>query len=1050
MPSGKTTAGSRLLPLSFAQQALWLLDRMHPNQSQYHVPVVVRLHGDLDVEALRRALTRVAGRHEVLRTVFPSVDGEPHQRILPAETVPLAVADVRGGEPGAADAIVREWAEAPFDLAGDRPLRAGLVRVADTEHLLVVVLHHIACDGQSMHLFFAELGRFYAGDEPAPLTGSFADHAIEQRAAGVDDEAAGWWRNHLAGAPVTLALPTDHPRPAVRGGRGATHSTRIPAARVAAAAALARQLRTSPFVVMTAAYAALLGRLTGSREVLVGTPVEGRSDERFEPLIGFFVNTVALRVDLSGDPAFGELVRRVRSATLDAVEHAAVPFDAVVRALRLDRDPATVPLVQAMITFESRPFAELRLPGLRAEVQPWFTGTAKFDLDVMMVRAPGDGGDADLHITYDTDLFEAGTITAFAERLLGVIAAGVADPSLPLHRLPVLTAAEQTVTGADDPGDRPPVTEWVRRHAITRPTDPAVDAPGGTLSYAELDRRADAVAGRVAGGVVGILLPRGAALVTAMLGVLRSGAAYLPLDLTHPAGHLRRVLAAAGVRQVLTDEDNAARLRGIDVEAVPVGSVSGQPRRCAHPHPDDLAYVIFTSGSTGEPKGVGVPHRALANHALAIRDVFALTGDDRVLQFAGAAFDVAAEELYPTWAAGACVVVCEQPPPPELLTDLLDARDVTVANLPSSYWQRWTAAIAQGDAPPPRTLRLLVVGSEPVDPSALRAWQGFSAVPVINAYGLTETTITSLTHQVTGPAAGGVPVGTPITGARAYVLDDRLHPVPSGVTGELYIGGAGLARGYLGRPDLTAARFLPDPFAPAPGSRMHRTGDLARRRHDGAVELLGRADAQLKIRGHRIEPGEVESGICTHPDVIQTAVAARPGPDGTARLAAYVVTRSGTVPDDLRQHLSARLPGYLIPDSFTCLPLLPALPSGKVDRTALPEPQPPVTRGIGRTEAGTATEHLLATVWRDVLGLDQVGTDDNFFDLGGTSYTLATVHARLGDHFDGLPLIALYEHPTISALAGHLTHAGERTVAAGNADARHIGRSRLHRRRQSR
>ncbi|MEV4275057.1 non-ribosomal peptide synthetase [Actinoplanes xinjiangensis] len=1052
MPSGKTTAGSRLLPLSFAQQALWLLDRMHPNQSQYHVPVVVRLHGDLDVEALRRALTRVADRHEVLRTVFPSVDGEPYQQVLPAERVPLAVADVRDREPGAAEAIARGWAEEPFDLAADRPLRAGLIQVADDEHLLVVVLHHIACDGQSMHVFFGELGRYYpAGAEPEPLTVGFADHAVEQRAAGVDGDAIGWWRDHLAGAPAALALPTDHPRPAVRSGRGATHTVGMPTALVADASALARQLRTTPFVVMTAAYAALLGRLTGSPEVLIGTPVEGRSDERFEPLIGFFVNTVALRVDLSGDPGFGELVRRVRSATLDAVEHAGVPFDAVVRALRLDRDPATVPLVQALITFESRPFAELRLPGLRTEVRPMFTGTAKFDLDVMMVRAPGDSGDLDVHLTYNIDLFEPATITAFAERLLGVIAAGVADPALPLHRLPVLTAAERPVAAADDPGDRPPVTEWVRRHAITRPTDPAVDAPGGTLSYAELDRRADAVADRVTGGVVGILLPRGPALVTAMLGVLRSGAAYLPLDLTHPSEHLRRVLAAAGVRQVLTDEDNAARLHGTGVEAVLVGSDSRRSGRYAHPHPDDLAYVIFTSGSTGEPKGVGVPHRALANHALAIRDVFALTGDDRVLQFAGAAFDVAAEELFPTWAAGACVVLCEQPPPPERLTGLLDTRDVTVANLPSSYWQRWTAAIAQGDTPPPRTLRLLVVGSEPVDPSALRAWQEFSTVPVINAYGLTETTITSLTHPLTGSTGdGGVPVGTPISGVRAYVLDEHLNRVPAGVTGELYIGGAGLARGYLGRADLTAERFLPDPYAVAPGSRMHRTGDLARRRHDGAVEVLGRADAQLKVRGHRIEPGEVESGICTHPDVIQTAVVARAGADGTARLAAYVVSRSGTVPEDLRRHLSARLPVYLIPDSFTCLPLLPALPSGKVDRTALPDPQPPVTRGIGRTEAGTATEHLLATVWRDVLGLDRVGTDDNFFDLGGTSYTLATVHARLGEHFDGLPLIALYEHPTISALAGHLTHTGERTVAAGDADARHIGRSRLHRRRQGR
>ncbi|MFC4072470.1 non-ribosomal peptide synthetase [Actinoplanes subglobosus] len=1045
------TENAGRLPLSFAQQALWLLDRLHPGSPEYHVPVAVRLRGELDVEALRRALTRVADRHEVLRTVYPTADGTPYQQVLPAEEVSLAVLDAAGS--------VDEWAARPFDLARDRPLRAALVQTSDDDYLLVVVLHHIACDGESMHLFFDELGRFYAGDdEPEPLTARFADHAIEQRSAGVAEDGVGWWREHLAGAPTSLALPTDHRRPAVRTGRGATHTDRLPKDLVAEVSVLARRLRTSPFVVLTAAYAALLGRLTGTREVLVGTPVEGRDDPRFEPLIGFFVNTVPLRVDLSGDPGFDELIRRVRWSTLDAVEHAAVPFDALVRALRLERDPASVPLVQALLTFESRPFAELRLPGVEAEVRPMFTGTAKFDLDVMIVRAPGGGGDFDLSVTYNTDLFEAATAAAFAERLLGVVAAGVADPTVPLHRLPVLTAAEAAPVPADAPGDRPPVTDWIRRHAVTRRTDPAVDSPAGTLSYAELDQRADALAGRLigagaeAGDVIGILLPRGPSLVTAMAGVLRSGAAYLPLDLVHPRDHLRRVLTAAGVRWVITDDGNAARLDGLGVEPVRAESEDGHPARYAHPHPDDLAYVIFTSGSTGEPKGVGVPHRALANHALAIRDAFALQPGDRVLQLANAAFDVAAEEIFPTWAAGACVVLCEHPPAPERLTGLLDERGITVANLPSSYWQRWTAAIAQGEAPLPGTLRLLVIGSEPVDPSALRAWQTVSDVPVINAYGLTETTITSLTHPLPVPAGGTVPVGTPIAGVRAYVLDDHLNRVPAGVTGELYIGGAGLARGYLGRPDLTAARFLPDPFAATPGSRMHRTGDLARRRGDGTVELLGRADAQLKIRGHRIEPGDVESGICTHADVIQAAVAARPGPDGTARLAAYVVTRSGTVPDDLRRHLSALIPAYLIPDSFTCLPLLPALPSGKVDRTALPQPQPPVTRRIGRTEAGTATERLLAAVWRDVLDLGEVGPDDNFFDLGGTSYTLATVHARLGEHFDGLPLIALYEHPTIAALAEHLTCSddGERTVGGGDAESRHAGRSRLHQRRLQR
>ncbi|MFC9281300.1 amino acid adenylation domain-containing protein [Streptomyces collinus] len=1063
-------------PLSHAQRALWLLDRLHPGSSLYNVPFAVRLHGPLDVPALHAALCRVAERHQVLRTVYPEHDGEPYARVLPDATVPLTRVDLGDLAPDAREkeglATLRAWAEAPFDLAADRLLRAGLVRLGPEEHLLGLFLHHIVCDGPSMHLLFDELGACYAGGTDLPaLPAQFADHARRQRAAGTDPESVSWWQRYLDGAPTRLALPADRPAPNRRSGRGATHAVRLPGALVEAGTALARGLRATPFMVMTAAYAALLGRLTGASDLLVGTPVAGRTEEEYEPLIGFFVNTVPLRVDLSGDPGLGELVRRVRTATLEAVGHADVPFETLVDKLRVARDPGTVPLVQAMLTFESRPLAEPRFAGLESRLLPLFAPAAKFDLDVMIVRAPDGSGDYDLTVTYSTDLFEADTVAAFARRLENLLAAGVDDPELPLHRLPLLTP-EETRDAAERWNPAPParlaeepvpVHEWVRRHAATAPDASAVTSAAGTLSYAALDRDTDRLAHRLAGAgvrpgdVVGILLPRGTDLVTAMLAVLRSGAAYLPLDLTHPAGHLRRVLGAAGVRHVLTDGESAPRLAETGVQPLDVhrpGTAAPQAPPAAV-HPDGLAYVLFTSGSTGEPKGVAVPHRALANHALAIRDTFRLDADDRVLQFANAAFDVAAEELFPTWAAGACVVLCEQPPVPEELTRLLDERAVTVANLPSSYWQRWNAAIAEGTGAAARTLRLLVVGSEPVDPWALRSWQSRGGAPVVNAYGLTETTITALAHETAGPSEDTVvPVGTPLPGVRAYVLDDRLQQVPPGVPGELYIGGAGLARGYLGRPDLTAERFLPDPFSPAPGARMHRTGDLARRRPGGSVEVLGRIDAQLKVRGYRIEPAEVEAALSAHPDVVQTAVAARAGTDGVARLAGYVVTRSGAVPGDLRERLTALLPAHLVPGSVTCLPALPLLSSGKVDRSALPEPAAPAAPTGSGAAPGTDLERLLAGLWRDVLELDRVGVHDNFFDLGGTSYGLAAVHARLRERTGGtLPLVALYEYPTIAALARHLADGpGDRPApdapgAARENDRLLAGRNRQRRRR---
>ncbi|MBS2532743.1 amino acid adenylation domain-containing protein, partial [Catenulispora sp. NF23] len=942
-----------------AQRAVWLLDRVHPGSSLYNVPFAVHLIGPLDLVRLRSALTGIAARHAVLRTVFPAPGGIPRPVVQTAADVPMLHHDVRALPPGdrmpAAMRVLRGWAEEPFDLAVGPLFRTGVVKLDGQEHILGIFLHHIICDGPSIHLLFDELAALYAGGELPALPAQFADFAARQSSRVGLDRGVAWWREHLADAPTKLTLPT-RPAPARRSWAGATHTARLPAQLVRAAGELARRSRATPFMVMATAYAALVGKLAGMDELLLGTPVSERSAMEYEPLIGFFVNTVPLRVACDGSGSFRELLHRVRSETLNAAGHADTPFESLVDALGIDHDPATTPLVQTMLTFEPRPLAEPRLQGLQARLLTLLPDAAKFDLDVMIVRSPGSD-DFDLHITYATALYDAETVARLAQRFQALLTAGLADADTPLHRLPLLTEDERcdaverwNAERGESAGktEKPVfVHEWVARHARARPSAPALFVAERSVCYAELEEAASTVAAQLAqagvvpGDTVAILLPRGLDLVAALLGVLKAGAAYLPLDPNHPPRQHSQVIEMAGARVGLADARTAARLaEACDIRVLTVDRGPRESRGTTRPGPasavsgrpaaEDLAYVIPTSGSTGEPKGVAVPHSALANHAEAARGRFDLGPDDRVLQFATIGFDVAAEELYPTWAAGGCVVLAPEPvPSPEELGAVLKAAAVTVVNLPASYWQQWVRVIESG-AEVPDSLRLLVVGSERVDPGALASWSARTGVRAINAYGLTETAITALTYDAgTAFAQDFVPVGTPLPGVRAYVLDTHLGQTPPGVIGELFIGGAGLARGYLGRPDSTAARFLPDPYAQVPGARMHRTGDIARRGRDGTIEVLGRSDDQIKIRGYRIEPGAVEAAICLHPGVAQAVVAAKPGPGGAPRLVGYVVPRTGSaVPLDLRAHLAARLPAYLVPSAFVPVTELPRAASG--------------------------------------------------------------------------------------------------------------------------
>jgi amino acid adenylation domain-containing protein len=580
--------------------------------------------------------------------------------------------------------------------------------------------------------------------------------------------------------------------------------------------------------------------------------------------------------------------------------------------------------------------------------------------------------------------------------------------------------------------------EAISRRTARQPEATALDLDGRTMTYAELERRSLAIAARLSatevgiGDVVGVLAHADLDLVPALLGILRSGAAYLPLDPRNSPAQTARLIAAAGSRLVLTADSLRHRLSAVPGDILlPLSPPSIHRDVVARPAgPEDPAYVIFTSGTTGEPKGVVVPHRALSNHAQEMAATLGLTPYDRVLQFAAIGFDVAAEEIFPTLVAGGCVVLCPDPPAARELTGVLARGQVTVANLPSGFWQQWSASRHSAGMPP--ELRLVVIGSEGVDPAAAADWCTSTDVPLVNAYGLTETTITSLVHQVDADAdAEVVAVGHPITGVTAHILDPDLQHVPDGTEGELYIGGAGVASGYLGMPEETARRFVPDPLCAATGALMHRTGDRARRRPDGALEVLGRIDGQIKVNGHRVEPAQVEAALSAHPLVALAAVAAHPDPDGGRRLVGYVVLRDGGthVPTDLRSHLSDRLPTYLVPSTLVAVPELPVTMNGKLNRDALPDPGRPVRREPLASPRSAMESRLLA-IWREVLDADDVGIHDNFFDAGGTSSSLAAVLSRINASGpEQIGLLTLFEHPTIAELAAHLTEPTAAIVA---------------------
>jgi amino acid adenylation domain-containing protein len=1000
-------------PLSFAQERLWFLDRLAPGSPLYNMPSALRLTGSLDVARLEHALREVVRRHEVLRTTFREAGGGPLQVISPEVALDLPVVDLRALPQPEHEARRLAAAEAlrPFDLEWGPLVRAALVRLEDETWNALFNLHHIVGDGWSFGVLVGEVAALYGGSPLPELPVQYADFALWQREwlrGEILESQLAWWQAELEEAPTLLELPTDRPRPATQSFRGALEGFALPAGLAEDLSALARREGATLFMTLLAAFQALLSRYAGrgsQDDLLVGSPVAGRNRLELEGLIGFFVNTLVLRGRLAGQlggetdgPAFRELLARTRSAALGAYAHQDLPFERLVEMLGVERSLAHGPLVQVTFALQNAPTSSVELPGLRLEPEGSQGHTAKFDLSLSLSEVDGAlvGG-----AEYASDLFDRATVVRLLGHFETLLAGAAADPGRRLAELPLLSATEArqmqvewNATASGEPGE--PVHRLVEARAAERPDAPAVVSERGTLTYGQLDRRSNRLARRLRGlgvgpeTVVALRLPRSPELVIAALGVLKAGAAYLPVDPAHPAERLDFILRDSGAR-LLLDDPSFADLLG------------GEEGELPSPALRSLAYVIYTSGSTGAPKGTELTHAGLSNLAAWHRRTYGLAPEDRTTLLAGPGFDASVWEVWPALSAGAALHV----PPQEIVASAPDLlawmaeRRITQSFLPTPLAE---AVLAEG-MPQGLGLRVVLTGGDRLSrrPSA--------DVPfaLVNHYGPTETTVVSTAGLVDPSGDRSPSIGRPIANLRVYLLDRTMRPVPVGVPGELFVAGAGLARGYRGRPDLTAERFVPDPFDGA-GERLYRTGDLARFLPGGEIEFLGRLDHQVKVRGFRIELGEIEAVLGRHPSVRQAAVLSREG-----RLVAYVAGEGSR--EDLRGFLAERLPEPMVPTGWVFLESLPLTANGKVDRRALGRIAPaPLDRDPAAPR--TPTEELLAGLWSGLLGLEEVGSGDSFFDLGGHSLLATRLVSRVRDVFGvELPLRALFETPRLSDLA---------------------------------
>ncbi|MFD6308757.1 amino acid adenylation domain-containing protein, partial [Streptomyces sp. NPDC060223] len=1023
-----------IVPLSFAQRRMWFLNRLEEAGvgAGYNVPLTLRFSGDLDIAALELALGDVADRHESLRTRYPDVNGEPHQEILTGAAGRPRLTVSETGEAEVSEAIGDEVRRG-FDLSSELPWRVRLLTVSPTESVLVIVAHHIAVDGWSMELITRDLGIAYSARKQGRAPGwsalpvQYADYAMWQREVlgALDDEDSlisaqlAHWRRTLAGAPEELVLPVDRARPTHPSFRAGLAPVRVDAHVHARLTEIARRCGVTMFMVAQAALAALLSKVGAGTDIPIGTPVAGRGDAALEDLVGFFLNTLVLRTDLAGDLTFTELLARVRETDLAAYAHQDMPFERLVEDLNPARSLARHPLFQVMLQLQNVPQARepLSLPGLDVRPMPLSENAleAHFDLSLSVIEHRDEGGaPAGMvgEFEYAADLFDHESVLTLSERLVRVLEQVAADPSLRLRDIDVLADEERRLVISEWNETARPVPDRTlpdlfENQAARTPDGVAVVYEDVTWTYAGLDARANAWAhhlialGAGPERTVGVVTERSPELVAMLLGILKAGAAYLPIDPDLPADRVEFMAADAGLLLILRpgmEPDPGAPRTAPDRSAL----------RTAHP-----AYIIFTSGSTGRPKGVLISHASMVNQLLWTQGDYGLGESDRVLQRAPFSFDVSVWEFFVPLVVGAALVLVrgDGHRDPRYLADLIERTGVTAAHFIPSMLAAFLQQEDVGDKA--RTLRTVLSGGEWLSEDVVEEYHRALDIPLHNTYGPTETTIMVTARPIPpGQAQGGpVPIGSPVWNTRLYILDDFLRPVPPGVTGGLYIAGTQLARCYVGRPALTAERFVACPFT---GERMYRTGDLARWTHDGEVLFAGRADAQVKIRGIRIEPGEIEAVLATHEDVEQAVVLAREEQPGAKRLVAYVV---GDVDEPaLREFAAERLPEYMVPAMFVPLDGLPLNVNGKLDRAALPAPD--FAAQTGSRAPATPTEELLCGLFAEILGLARVGADDSFFTLGGDSLLAMRLIARIRSVLGvEVGIRDLFDSPTVAGVA---------------------------------
>ena len=1044
---------SNTFPLSFAQQRLWFLNQLQQDSAVYNVAGGVRMEGVLSVTALEQALNEVVTRHESLRTTIRQVESEPVQIIASAQAFHLPKFDLRKvprtQRETEAQLLLTNEARKPFNIETGPLFRATLLLLSAEEHILLLTMHHIISDGWSIGILVRELIELYeafVANRPStlpPLAVQYIDFAAWHREwlqGEVLAKAVSYWKENLAGATSLLELPTDRPRPPSQGFAGARQPVVIPQELTQSLRQLGEQQNATLFMVLLAAFKVFLFRHARQDDIVVGVPIAGRNKPELENVIGLFINMLAMRTDLSGNPTFRELLDRVRDTALGAYEHQDLPFEKLVEVMQPERDTSYSPIFQVMFHLGNLGIPSFNLPGLTLTPLDTETGTSKFDLTLDLTEtSTGLKG----HFDYSTDLFDQVTIERLSERFEILLKSAVADPETPISSLPLLSAAEenQLVVGLNETAESFPHAPCLHQifedQVKQTPEATAVTFEGRTLSYTDLNRRANQLAHRLIRlgvgpeALVAICMERSLELPIALLAVLKAGGAYLPLDPAYPRERLAYILEETRAPVILTQGLVAENLSFEGVQVINLDSDAGELATENTENPrgevteENLCYVIYTSGSTGQPKGAMLHHRGVRNRLLWGITDYKLGSGDVVLHKTPLTFDVSVWELFAPLLSGARLLIAKPGGHQDTAyqLDLMAREKVTHVDYVPTMLEVLleSEGLDQCD-----NLKIVTAAGEALTRELRDRFYSQTNAKLYNLYGPTEASL-AVTYWVCEPDGQErvIPIGRPMSNARIYILDKHLEPVPIGVAGELHIGGKAPGRGYLKRPDLTADKFIPDAFSEKGGERLYKTGDLARYRSDGAIEFLGRLDHQVKIRGMRMELGEVEAALCQHPDVREAVILAQEITAGNKSLVAYVVSKQEPLPagDELRNYLRERLPEYMVPAAFVILTELPLLSNGKLNRKALPNPE----ELFAEPEAAYVApendlEQTIAAIWQEVFNLERVSIHSNFFDLGGNSLLVAKVHTKLRSALQrDVQIIDLFKHSTIHSLAKHLS-----------------------------